>query len=60
MTGNALPEVLRIPVSFDTVMIMTADDPTEKLYPITPGVVEYIPTGHVADDGAHLYRMRNT
>jgi len=47
-----LPGFFRVPVEPSVPELL-------GIAPFHPGCVEYVQTGHVADDGARLYQMRN-
>lgn len=59
ITWDSLPEIFRVPVPTNLITALYAPDPAMIPYPMHPEIVEYTRTGQVAEDGAHLYTMRN-
>jgi hypothetical protein len=59
ITWECLPQIFRVPVPVNVITALYVPDPAEVPIPMHPEVVEYIRTGKVAEDGAHLYTMRN-
>lgn len=56
ITWNCLPRIWRCPVETSVTDLLTL---SESTYPVLQ-TIEYTGTDQVADDGAHLYKVRTS
>ena len=60
VTWDSLPRIWRYPVPVSTLELLGLADRSDEGPRIMNNVINYEQTDHVADDGAHLYRVRNS